>query len=96
MIVLFVAIKYLMLQNNGSIVEIKKDNVILATLPLSEDTDYTIIDDAGDINVLIIKDNMAYIDTANCPNKDCIKQGKISYIGESIICIPHKVVITIK
>lgn len=32
--------------------------------------------------------------SANCPDKLCVKQGKISDIG-SIVCLPNKVIIEI-
>ncbi len=35
------------------------------------------------------------MDKADCPDKLCVKQGKISKSGESIICLPHKVVVKI-
>ena len=32
---------------------------------------------------------------ANCPDKICEGHNKISYKGETIVCLPHKVVIEI-
>ena len=32
---------------------------------------------------------------ANCPDKICEGHQKISYKGETIVCLPHKVVIEI-
>lgn len=45
---------------------------------------------------LRIEDGEAWIQKASCPNKLCVRQGRISRPGESIICLPNKIVITIK
>ena len=47
-------------------------------------------------NVLHVEDGTAYITDANCPDKLCEKTGKISRVNESIVCLPNKVVVTIK
>ena len=33
---------------------------------------------------------------ADCPDKYCVKQGKIKNVGETIVCLPHKVVVEIE
>lgn len=35
------------------------------------------------------------IEDADCPDKICLKQGFINKPGQSIICLPHKLVIEI-
>lgn len=47
-------------------------------------------------NVLVIEDGKAYIREANCPGyQDCVETGKISRVGETIVCLPNKVVVEI-
>ena len=50
----------------------------------------------GHKNIIEIKDGYVKMLEANCPDGLCVKQKKIKYTGESIICLPHKVVITIE
>ena len=33
---------------------------------------------------------------ADCPDKICVNTGKISKIGETIVCLPHRVVVEIQ
>lgn len=47
-------------------------------------------------NTLIIKDGKAYVSSADCPDKVCVSHRKISLEGETIICLPHKLVISIE
>ena len=50
------------------------------------------INGIGGQNRLIIENGRAYMQEADCPDKLCVKQGNISMKGQSIICLPHKVV----
>jgi hypothetical protein len=47
------------------------------------------------VNTLVIEGGRARIEAADCPDKLCVKQRAISKAGESIICLPHKLVIRI-
>ncbi len=48
-----------------------------------------------DGNTLVIKDGMADMIFADCPDQICVKHEPISNVGETIICLPNKVVVTI-
>ena len=45
---------------------------------------------------LTIKSGKAYMSEAGCPDKVCVSQGEISRTGESIICLPNRIVVTIE
>ena len=47
-------------------------------------------------NTLVIKDGAADIIFADCPDQICVKHEPISKAGETIICLPNKVVVTIE
>lgn len=78
---------YLILQVNGK-TEKKLD--------LSKNIDYTIQNDNGDYNTISIKDGIVKMKDTNCPDKLCIHQGKISKNGETIVCLPHGLIVEIK
>lgn len=42
-------------------------------------------------NTLMVENGYAYITFANCPDKLCMKQGKINKTDESIVCLPNKI-----
>ncbi len=50
----------------------------------------------GGTNILVIKNGEAYLSYSNCPDHTCEKTGKIRYVGETIICLPNKISISIK
>ena len=48
------------------------------------------------INRLVIENGVAYISFASCPDGICVNHRPISKSGESIICLPNKVVVSSK
>ena len=46
-------------------------------------------------NVLVISEGAAYVSEANCPDGICAAHKPVSHNGESIICLPNKVVIKV-
>ena len=45
--------------------------------------------------IMYIKDGKAYVETATCPDGICAGHSPIHREGESIVCLPHRVVITV-
>ena len=65
---------------------------------LNEDDETVILganSGSGEQNVLAIKDGKAFVKSANCPDKICVSHRKISKTGETIVCLPHKVVVSV-
>ena len=81
--------------SSGAYVQIEIDGVIAETLPLDTDTVFEIITDGDGRNTLVIEDGNAKVTEANCPDGICKSHAKIHRNGESIICLPHRVVITV-
>lgn len=46
-------------------------------------------------NVVSIRDGTVRMEEANCAGQECVRQGEISKSGESIICLPHQIVVEI-
>ena len=80
---------------NGE-VEVAVDGEVVMTLPLSEDTEVAIEGVDGGENLLVIQDGTAKIESASCPDGICVRHYAISRDGESIICLPNRVVVTIR
>ena len=84
-------------RQEGSLVIVKIDGVQTDSYSLYEDRTVEIITgkDNEFKNTLIIEDGKAYISQADCPDKICQEHRPISYSGETIVCLPHKIVIEI-
>ena len=50
----------------------------------------------GGTNILVIENGEAYLSYANCPDHTCVRTGRIKYTGQSIVCLPNKVTVTVK
>lgn len=75
-------------------IEVVIDGRTEYTYPLDKDGEYDIENDKF-INVIVVKDGRVSMKEADCPDKLCVKQGAISKNGQSIICLPHKLVVKI-
>ena len=78
----------------GQQVEITVDGKTVMTLPLDVDTTVTVPGVDGE-NTLVIADGTARMQEADCPDGLCVSHRAISRAGESIICLPHRVVVTV-
>ena len=50
----------------------------------------------GGENRLYVQEDLVYMDSANCPDKLCVKQGVIRDGSVPIVCLPNKVVVRIE
>ena len=73
------------------------DGVETARYSLSEDTEVTITTGDNDVgyNVLKIENGKASVTSASCPDGICVNHKAVEYNGETIVCLPNKVVIRI-
>ena len=85
---------YKRLQKEGDFVVVSVDNVIVARFSLGEDTEYE-INGIGGKNMLVIKDGKADVTVADCPDGICAEHAPVSKVGDAIVCLPHKVVVTV-
>lgn len=66
----------------------------IARYPLSEDR--TVAIGTSDYNVLQIAGGTAAVTEANCGDHTCVRTGKISREGETIVCLPHRLTIRVE
>lgn len=85
----------LFFREDGANAQITVNGEVYRTIPLDQDTTLTIPSDGGHTNILTIHDGYADITDADCPDRLCVHQKKISKKGETLVCLPHKVVISI-
>ena len=79
----------------GDTVTVTVNGEKYAEYSLSEDREIEIRVGEG-YNILVIEEGRAYVRVASCPDGICSSHRPISHDGESIICLPNKVVIEIR
>ena len=80
----------------GKKVIVYTDGTVMGEYSLSKDQSITIDGYSGGHNVLTISGGTACMSDASCPDKLCMHQGKVSRSGQSIVCLPNRVVIKIE
>ena len=90
---LILGVIILLTRQEGSMVLIEINNIEIGRYPLNINGEYKL---NNGTNVLKIENGEAFLIYADCPDKTCVKTGKIRYVGESIICLPNKISIVIQ
>ncbi|MGV8980612.1 NusG domain II-containing protein [Clostridium sp.] len=83
----------------NNIAVIKSDGKVLKTIDLNkvvEAQEFTIKTDKGNYNVISVKHNGIRVKAADCPKQVDVKVGWISKPGQLIVCLPNKLIISIK
>ncbi len=79
----------------GNILEVRQNGRVLKTLPLDQNSRETISSEGGGTNTFIIQDGSVSMIEADCGDHTCIQTGNIQKGGESIVCLPHRLVLQI-
>lgn len=91
-----VGILYLFVfRESGNTVKVTLGGELYGIYSLSEDITEDIHTVNGGLNRLVIKDGKAFVDSASCPDGICVAHPPVFRNGESIVCLPNKVVVTV-
>lgn len=77
----------------GEQLVITVDGEVYGTYRMQEEQEISVERDGHVVNVVVIADGRAHMKEADCPDHLCIRQGEISKRGETLICLPNKVVV---
>ena len=88
---LALGLKFLLRQEGAALV-VRVNGSEVARYALTETGDYPL---NGGTNVLHIENGSAWLTDADCPDKLCMKQGKIQYTGQTITCLPNRLTVTV-
>ncbi|MDE6904328.1 MAG: NusG domain II-containing protein [Lachnospiraceae bacterium] len=83
-------------RENGETVVIFLQGDVYQEIPLTENREIEIQKEGVTVNVLNIRDGKADMTDADCPDKLCVHQKPISKSGETIVCLPNKIVVEVK
>lgn len=85
----------LLFSRDGDTVIVTVDGQIYGEYSLNTDRQVEIVNGEG-YNLLVIEGGKAFVKSASCPDGICSSHRAVSKDGESIICLPNKVVIEIR
>lgn len=85
-------------KGNSRIAEIKQDGKLIKTIDLNKVTEpIEIRIPYGDnYNIVYAEKGRIRVTDADCPDKLCVESGWISEPGKNVICLPHRLIISIQ
>ena len=86
-------------REQGSQVIVFQDGVEQGRYLLSEEQEVEIAfnqESQEGKNILRIRDGSADMIYADCPDQLCVNQKEIDKVGETIVCLPHKIVVEVE
>ena len=95
LILAIIGLGFFLFRKEGSTVTVEVGGQVYGEYSLSRDTVVDIPTGNGELNRLVIRDGEAFVETATCPDGICVGHRPISRRGESIVCLPHQIVITV-
>ena len=78
-------------KGDGKIVVIKKGNKVVYEESINKDVTFKL-----DGNTVFVKNGKVVMKDATCKNQICVKHKEISKKGETIVCLPHKVIVEVQ
>lgn len=82
-----------------NIATVSVDGEVIKSFELVDDDDtetYEYKDEDGDTNIIVRQGEEIGITYANCGDQICVRQGNISEVGETIVCLPHKLIVEVR
>ena len=79
----------------GNTADVYIDDKLVRTIDMTVDDTYELNTDRGS-NTVVVESGKISDDDADCPDKVCVNMGWKSRRGETITCLPHKLVIEIQ
>ncbi len=94
------ALCFFLWQSYGSektVAEISVDGKVIETVDLSAVTDAVTFTPETDWHPVTVAENGTIrFESSDCPDKICVRKGKLHRKGDSAVCLPAKTVITVR
>lgn len=81
-------------RQSGGYVSVQMDGEAVMELSLDKDI-WIVLGEGERTNTLVIENRRARVVEASCPDQICVGHWPVRYEGESIVCLPHKLVVTV-
>ena len=85
---------HLLIGGAGATVSVLVDGEVFGEYSLFEDRAIDIENGFG-YNRIVIKKGSVYVESADCPDKYCVTHKPINGADENIICLPHRLVVSV-
>lgn len=86
----------LLADKNADTVVVTVDGVEKLRVPLSAEGVYSVPLAEGEENVIAVEGGAVWMQSANCRDQLCVQQGRTRSAGKQIVCLPHRVVVSLE
>ncbi len=93
---LFLYNYYIRQEKLGNVAVLEIDGKVVKKFNLGADLNEYRVETKDGYNVLAFQDGKVRVIDADCPDKICVKFGWVQHVGQTIVCLPHKVIIRIE
>lgn len=80
--------------SSGDTVTITVNQKVYGTYNLNQDKTIQIKNESG-TNIVRIQNHEVWMEEADCPDGYCMEQGHISQSHQTLVCLPHKLVVEV-
>ena len=92
-VILISLLSVFLTRRHGSYAVVELGGEVGGEYPLSKHGTFPL---TGGTNTLVIENGAAYLINSHCPDHTCENTGKVRYVGQTIICLPNRLSVTIK
>lgn len=82
-------------RQEGEQVVITVEGKVYKVLDIKEDQEVKVETKDGHYNLVQIKEEAVKMSEADCKNQVCVNSAQITDIGETIVCLPHQVIVKV-
>ena len=86
---------YVFNSNTGSYVQIEQNGAVIHIMPLDTNAVYNVETGGKVTNTVQVKNGSVSVTYADCPDQICVNHAAVNLSGESIICLPNEVVVSV-
>lgn len=84
------------IKKQGGEAVVRVDGTVVEILPLDRSATLTLETADGKTNTVVVENGRVCVLDADCTDRICVRRGWAQYEGESIVCLPHKMVVTLR
>ncbi|MEY8443167.1 NusG domain II-containing protein [Lactococcus ileimucosae] len=82
-------------EDTGAKAQLRIQGKVIRTFDLNKNQSWTYHSDDGDYNEIQVKDGAIAVIKASCPDQIDVQRGFIAKVGETIVCLPHHLVVEV-
>lgn len=82
------------MERSDDMVYIMVDGSVYGIYSMKENQSIEVMNESG-YNRIVIENNSVHMENADCPDQYCVKHKAVKSVNETIVCLPHKLVVEI-